>query len=537
MSTAFIQRYTTRARWVQVSLFLCFTISLLSAQTESGWPFAGADIKNSRFGASESILNVSNVGTLRPQWISPVPNDVSATPSYDPVSNGVYFTDWSGNITKLNASTGAVIWTVNVTQFGLPTGAISRSTPTLAGGLVIVGAGGTLARTTQSPGYLYALNPNTGALVWQLEVSSDLNTAMTSSPVVYNNIIYVGISSSEERLTAPVFRGSVIAVSLTSGTLLWQRYMTPPGYTGAPIWSSTPAVDVSRNQLYVTTGNNYQVPESVQQCEQAAGASAAKVLACQSSANLADSIVALDLTTGAIKWARHCSAEDNFIVACLLKGSACPDPSGEDYDFGSGANFFTTQIQNTPTDIVGAGQKNGIYWALDPDNGSVLWRTQVGPGGVLGGIEWGTAVDGKQVYVSITNSSHTTYTLEPTGMSWDGGSWAALNAATGQIVWQVPDTGLDPLNAALPADTLGPVTVANGVLYAASMSGTMYAFNASSGATLWTYKAAGSVNAAPAVFNGVLYWGSGYHNFPPAPVGTASNEFYSFSLPGNQKKN
>jgi len=38
--------------------------------------------------------------------------------------------------------------------------------------------------------------------------------------------------------------------------------------------------------------------------------------------------------------------------------------------------------------IVGLGQKSGIYWALNPDNGNIVWSTPVGPGSSLGGIEW-----------------------------------------------------------------------------------------------------------------------------------------------------
>ena len=53
--------------------------------------------------------------------------------------------------------------------------------------------------------------------------------------------------------------------------------------------------------------------------------------------------------------------------------------------------------------IVGFGQKSGIYWALNPDNGNIVWSTPVGPGGSLGGIEWGTATDGKRIYVAISN--------------------------------------------------------------------------------------------------------------------------------------
>jgi len=512
-------------------------LGVLDAQVVSGWPFAGGDIENSRFGASESILGVSNVGALVPQWIYVTKNDVSATPSIDAASNGVYFPDWSGNMNKLNASTGAVIWQHNVTEYGLPQGAMSRSTPTLAGGLVIFGASGILGGTAASPAYLNAVDPNSGDLVWQLEIDTNTKTIMTGSPVVYNNVIYVGVSSSEETLANPTFRGSVVAVALSSGTLLWQTYMVPSGYSGGPVWSTTPAVDVTRNQLYVTTGNNYLVPASVEECEQKADDNPEQVLACQSKANFADAIVALDLTTGKVKWAKRCSAQDNYVLACNRNLPSCPDPKGKDWDFGAGANFFTVEIQGTPTDIVGAGQKSGMYWALNPDNGEVVWKTHVGPGGILGGIQWGTAVDGEQVYVAMANSTHASYTLEPSGMTWNGGSWAALNAATGEIVWQVPDPGLDPLNPANPADSLASVTVANGVVYVASMSGAMYALNASSGSTLWSYEAPGSVNAAPSVFGGVLYWGSGYHNFPRGnPVGTASNRFYSFALPDSGLK-
>jgi polyvinyl alcohol dehydrogenase (cytochrome) len=284
----------------------------------------------------------------------------------------------------------------------------------------------------------------------------------------------------------------------------------------------------------VTTGNNYTVPASVGQCEVAAAGNQAAVEACQAPNNYEDSIVALDLATGNIKWGRKCSVTDAWNGACAVGANkvGCPLPTGNDFDFGAGANFFTTTINGVATDIVGAGQKSGTYWAVNPSTGALIWKQNVGPGGILGGIEWGTATDGQQVYVAISNSSHRPYTLQPSGTPWTGGSWAALSAATGGIVWQVPDPGLDPVHPGNPAMALGPVTVANGVVYCADMAGNMFALSASSGGTLWSFQAPGSVNAAPAVWNGVLYWGTGYHNFPAkSPIGTSSNQFYSFSLP------
>ena len=155
-----------------------------------------------------------------------------------------------------------------------------------------------------------------------------------------------------------------------------------------------------------------------------------------------------------------------------------------------------------PTQLVGAGQKNGVYWALSPTTGTPLWSTVAGPGGKLGGIEWGTASDNQRVYVAISNSGQKNYTLQPSGVSWSGGSWAALNPATGAILWQVPDTGSSTAHQGQHALALGPVTVANGVVYVASMSGYMYALDAATGTTLWSFLAPGSVNAAPAIVNG-----------------------------------
>ena len=514
-----------------VSAMLLLAVPSFS-QTANGWPFAGNDLNNSRWASAETILNKQNVSGLTVQWQFTTQNDVSATPSVDATAGYVYFPDWSGNLYKLNAATGVPVWTHKMTDYGLSPAVMSRTTPTLYGTMVIVGASASLVNPNPSGSYLLALNASDGSLIWSTALDPNPNSVSTGSPIIYNGIAYVGVSSSEERLDNPTFRGSLVAVSLANGQILWQTYFVPNGYTGAPVWSSTPVIDVARSQIYVTTGNNYLVPPSVQACEQAANGNQKAILGCQASNNYEDSIVALDLATGNVKWGRRCSADDAWIAACNQNGIACPDPAGLDLDFGAGANLFTANINGVPTQLVGAGQKSGVYWALSPNSGALQWSTVVGPSGKLGGMEWGTASDNQRIYVAIGNASQKPYTLQPSGVSWNGGSWAALDAATGAILWQVPDPGLSTVHPGLHALSLGPATVANGVVYAASMSGYMYALDAATGAALWSFEAPGSVNAAPAVVNGTLYWGTGYHNFPATnPLGTASNTFYAFSLP------
>src|ERR1022692_3493440 len=518
---------------VGASLSVIFLLAAPSfSQTPNGWPFAGNDLNNSRWASAETILNSQNVSGLIVKWQFTTQNDVSATPSVDATGGYVYFPDWSGNIYKLNAVTGATVWTRKLTDYGLSSTMMSRTTPTLYGEMVIIGASPSLATPGPYGAYLLGLNASDGSLAWITALGPDLNALATTSPIIYNGIAYMGVASTEEKLANPTFRGSLVAISLTNGQILWQTYFVPAGYSGGPVWSSTPVIDVARSQIYVTTGNNYLVPLSVQLCEQAAIGNPQAILECQASNNYEDSIVALDLATGNVNWGLHCSLDDAWITACTQGGSTCPDPAGEDYDFGAGANLFTATINGVATPTVGAGQKSGVYWAVSPATGATLWSTTVGPSGKLGGIQWGTASDNQRIYVAISNASQQAYILQPSGLAWTGGSWAALNPATGAIIWQVPDPGFSTVHPANHAMALAPVTVANGVVYVASMSGYMFALDGATGATLWSFMAPGSVNAAPAVVNGTLYWGTGYHNFPPqSPLGTASNTFYAFSLP------
>ena len=61
---------------------------------------------------------------------------------------------------------------------------------------------------------------------------------------------------------------------------------------------------------------------------------------------------------------------------------------------------------NIVGNIVGFPQKSGTYWALNPDTGGIIWHTFVGPGGSLGGIEWGTASDGSGSSPTFARKRH-----------------------------------------------------------------------------------------------------------------------------------
>ena len=139
--------------------------------------------------------------------------------------------------------------------------------------------------------------------------------------------------------------------------------------------------------------------------------------------------------------------------------------------------------------------------------GKLLWNTLVGPGGDQGGFEWGTAFDGQRIYVSLTNQHHIPYQLtengELTSTTTTGGSWAALDPATGKILWQTAD----PQTETLPAPPEPSACGISGRSPSRTASSTsprwrrpateMYALDAATGNILWSYAAGSSVNAAP----------------------------------------
>ena len=156
-------------------------------------------------------------------------------------------------------------------------------------------------------------------------------------------------------------------------------------------------------------------------------------------------------------------------------------------------------------------------------------------------MQWGTAFDGERIYVALTNHHHIPYHLTEHGVlgttTVTGGSWAALEPRTGTILWQTADPHVETLPdlGVVGVWDLAPVTVANGVVYAASMAKLahqkqLFALDAATGAMLWQFGAGSSVNAGPAVVDGTVYWGSGYARV--GVEGSGNNQLFAFSLEG-----
>jgi polyvinyl alcohol dehydrogenase (cytochrome) len=526
------QRVLGRATVLAALAALLSVSGGVAGGASSGWSMGGHDLSNTRSNPDQKSITADNAGKLATKWIFATHGDVSATPAV--VGGAVYFPDWGGYINKVNASTGALIWQRKLADYdsSRPSDLVSRTSPAVVGNVLYIGdqAGG--SNVDPQPGQVLAINATTGDLLWASEINPHVFTIITQAPVVRNGVVYVGAASAEENAAAFIpgyvcctFRGSFSALNAATGQVLWTTFMVPQnttsdvGYSGGAVWGSTPAIDAASNTVYVTTGNNYSVPQSAKDCQDNGGTPAE----CLDPNDHIDSILALDMTSGQIKWATGVQGFDDWIVSCIpdIAPNPCPTATpGPDYDFGSGANLFTAKVKGVTRPMVGAGAKSGIYWGLDAATGQILWSTEAGPGSTLGGIEWGTATDGRRIYIAEANFGRQPYPHNDSLPSV--GSFAALDPATGQILWQVTDpSGSSPL---------GAVSASNGVVYAGSMSGHMYALDAANGKVLRDIVGMGSSNAGPAISNdGVVYWGNGYARFG---LGTGSTEFYAFSING-----
>ncbi len=498
------------------------------------WSSAGNGPADQHDAPFEFLINPFTVAHLQPRWVFSARGEVWGTPTVE--GNAVYASDTGGSVWRINARTGRPVWEIKLSAYTGIAKSFSRVSPAVGRDTIIIG--------DQASATIFALSKTNGNLVWKTTLATNRLAFITSSPTIVNGRIYVGVASDQEVGAVEIpgfkidFRGSVAALNLTDGKIIWQTNTVPVGYTGGAVWSSNLAVDSRRRAVYVDTGNNYSVPKAVAACQLRAKTNA-QLDACLDPNDHIDSVLSLDIDTGSIKWADRFTHADNYTDSCPgltpTPATPCPLPAGLDTDFGAAPNLFTIRSGRTERDVVGAGQKSGVYWELDRNTGKILWGTQVGPGGHYGGIEYGTATDGKRIYVPEGNFEYVPTALYPSGKKTNGGYWSALDPLTGKIIWQTPTTDLaidTPFKGtpyAAPAGgysgAYGSVSVANGVMFGEDQAGTLVALDAANGKRLFSYRSGGASISGPAIAAGNLYWSSGYGN-----LGPSNNKIYAFGL-------
>lgn len=446
-----------------------------SAPSWNGW---GVNTSNTRFQtAATAGITAEEVSRLELRWAFGFPSDLQAHAQATIVNGRVFVGSAGGKVYALDASTGCIYWffdakaavrsAISVARIATPRG---RRDAAFFGDL---------------SGNAYAVDAATGKLLWKTKVENFPVARITGSPTFHNGRLYVPVASGEEGSGAQPtyeccrFRGSVVALDAATGKQIWKTFTIPEdpapttknrvgtqlwGPSGAPVWSS-PAIDVRRNALYVTTGDNYSDPPS----------------------RMSDAFVALDLSSGKVLWWRQMTPGDAYTSACRLPDkTGCPASNGPDFDFAAPPMLVT--LSNGRRALV-AGQKSGIVHAIDPDKqGEVIWQTRVGDGGTMGGVQWGSATDGQNVYVANSDIGRIMLTFS-TFTDADpkrGGGMFALRLDTGERVWYTPPPGCAGRTRCSPAQSAA-VTAIPGLAFSGSVDGHMRAYSTTDGAIVWDF--------------------------------------------------
>ncbi|MGH9140323.1 MAG: PQQ-binding-like beta-propeller repeat protein [Vicinamibacterales bacterium] len=478
----------------------------------NGW---GPAIDNTHFQpADQARLTAEQVPRLHLKWAFGFPDATSAWAQPTIAGGRLYVGSQNGTVYALDAVSGCVVWTF-AAQGGVRTSvSIGRRTRSGPSG---TRQSGYAAYFADQKGFVYALDAASGRQLWSRKVDDHPLVRLTGSPALSEDRLYVPTSSYEEGGKPPgyaccTFRGSVVALDARTGDLIWKSYTIPQeprllreyadgtelrGPSGGAIWSA-PTIDVKRGALYVGVGNTYS------------GAAQPTT----------DAVLALDLKTGKMRWARQMAPSTPDVFGCTPGDVNCGERAGPDFDFGASPILATLPGGR---DLIVAGQKSGVAYALDPDRkGRLVWRYRAGGGSGLGGIQWGIAADHERVYIPVAEI----YNPTPGGLH-------AVELATGARAWyappELPVCGR-PSRACSGAQ-FSAVTAIPGVVFSPSNDGAVRAYSTRDGRIVWTFDAnrefstinglrarGGSMNGpAPVVAGGMVYVSSGYGVFGLRP--------------------
>jgi polyvinyl alcohol dehydrogenase (cytochrome) len=238
------------------------------------------------------------------------------------------------------------------------------------------------------------------------------------------------------------------------------------GPAGGAIYAPL-TIDAQRNLLYAATAESYHH-------DQTEGSNA---------------IIAFDLNSGAHKWARQPRPRDND-TACKHQDDepdACDNPASALFEFAAAPVLATLP---NGKQVLLAGQKSGVVYALDPDhNGELLWEKRLGQGGTAGGILYGFAATAQVAYVPISDSE-----VKPPYMP---GGLAALDVATGKLLWHTaaPIAKCSWGNYACNGAQAASVATIPGVVFSGSWDGHVRAYAMKDGAIVWDVDTAQSFDA------------------------------------------
>jgi outer membrane protein assembly factor BamB len=431
----------------------------------AAWPTPGRDLANSR-AVPGARLASDTIGQAAELWRTPLP-DAGALSTVPLVVDGtVYVQGGTGQVVAVDLASGGIEWASepsggNIGPFG-------------------VAVDGERVYALDGSEGVLALDRRDGTELWSTDVTPTPTSGIDIQPVVVDGVVLVSsVPVSVRGIYAAGDRGVIYALDAATGAVRWtfdtvegDLWGHPEVNSGGGAWYP-PAVDEARGLAYFGIANPSPFPGTP---EWPNGTS-------RPGPNLyTDSVVALDLATGALRWYHQVTPHDLLDrdqVHVLL------------------ADVDGAQV------VVSAG-KSGVLVGLDPDDGTVRWEREVGrhqnddldalagptevAPGTYGGVLTPPSSAGGVVYAAVVNAPAT---LEPDRPAYFGaemgqadGEVVAVAAADGEVLWSTP----------VPGDPLGGTAVVGDLVVTALLDGTLVALRRDGGEIAWTADAGGGVN-------------------------------------------
>ena len=412
-----------------------------SPSAASNWSSYLDGPAHSSFNAAATAISPTDVANLDPVWTGLKSAGFQASPTV--VDGIVYIGSENGTFYAFDEATRSVLWTQSLgTVKGTTCGSGQQGIISTAT-VVTDPATEKLTVYVNAPnGYLYTLDAATGAVDWRGLVGIPSTTVNNyyawGSPLVANGDVYIGIASECD---VPLVPAGLLSFNQSTGAqVAWWHPLPgePPGTIGGSIWS-TPAA-LADGAIIATTGNDQGTLQNL----------------------YADSMVRL--TPAALT---------------LTSGWQIPlDQQVHDSDFGGSPTLFTADIGGKKTNLVGACNKDGYYYAMRQDDiaAGPVWEDEITVPFAQGSVG---ECDAAAVWngTDLIEGGGAATTIDGTPYP---GSVQALDPATGAPVWQ---TGLPGVVIGSPSED-GAGVVAAPVYYSPTGASGVYLLNAQTGAIL-----------------------------------------------------
>lgn len=372
-----------------------------------------------------------------------------------------------------------------------------------------------------SDGYLIALSSETGALLWaRRTANAAVGETFTMAPVIFDDLVLIGPAGSENNI-----EGWVGAFRVTDGAPVWRFNTVPkPGEPGFETWQNPKGIPMGGGAVWTSftldteTGDMHIA---------ATNPSPDLPVHLRRGDNLyTNSIVALDVRTGKLRWYRQFVPNDSH-----------------DWDLTHAAPMFSANFNGTPRQLVATAGKDGILRTVDRKTREVLYATPLTTienaevpittkptrscPGVLGGVEWNgpaynpstnmlyvPAVDWCTTFTAFAEVRYIpskgymggTLDFDPPGKSQ--GWVTAVDASTGEVKWK--HRSPRPMVAAV-------TTTAGGLVLTGELTGDFLALDARTGKVLYRFNTGGSMGG------GIITYAVGGRQYIAAASGSPSN--------------